>query len=144
MDYLPLCLARKRGEEKIKYEIPGLEEIFAESYGIPAYQEQLMLAARLVGLDPYEDEDRKFMKLIITKRESFLYLRDKFIEGGVSKGNSRDTMEALYERLFKEGRWAFNKSHSVSYTLLAFRCAWLKAHFPKEYTLAYKDVFPED
>lgn len=144
MDYLPLCLARKRGEEKVKYEIPGLEEIFAESYGIPAYQEQLMLAARLVGLDPYEDEDRKFMKLIITKRESFLYLRDKFIEGGVSKGNSRDTMEALYERLFKEGRWAFNKSHSVSYTLLAFRCAWLKAHFPEEYDLAYKDVFPED
>jgi DNA polymerase-3 subunit alpha len=144
MDYLPLCLARKRGEEMTKYEIPGLEEIFAESYGIPVYQEQLMLAARLVGLDPYEDEDRKFMKLIIMKRESFLYLRDKFIEGGVSKGNSRDTMEALYERLFKEGRWAFNKSHSVSYTLLAFRCAWLKAHFPKEYTLAYKDVFPED
>ncbi len=144
MDYLPLCLARKRGEEKVKYEIPGLEEIFAESYGIPAYQEQLMLAARLVGLDPYEDEDRKFMKLIITKRESFLYLRDKFIEGGVSKGNSRDTMEALYERLFKEGRFAFNKSHSVSYTLLAFRCAWMKAHYPEEYALAYYDVFPED
>jgi len=144
MDNLPLCLARKRGKEEAKYEIPGLEGIFAESYGIPAYQEQLMMAARLAGLDPYEGEDRKFMKLIITKRESFLYLREKFIDGGVSKGHPREIMEALYERLFKEGRWAFNKSHSVSYTLLAFRSAWLKAHFPEEYTLAYKDVFPED
>ena len=84
------------------------------------------------------------MKLIIMKRQKSLYLRDKFIDGGVSKGHPRKTMEALYERLFKEGRWAFNKSHSVSYTLLAFRSAWLKAHFPEEYAVAYKDVFPED
>ena len=84
------------------------------------------------------------MKLIIMKKQKFFYLRNKFIDGGVSKGHPREIMEALYERLFKEGRFAFNKSHSVSYTLLAFRCAWLKAHYPEEYALAYNDVFPED
>ena len=140
MDSLPLCLARKRGKEEAKYEIPGLKEIFAESYGVPVYQEQLMLAARLSGLDPYEDEDRKFMRLVIMKKkEEFLYLRNKFIEGGVEKGHPREAMESLYEWLLKEGHWAFNKSHSVSYTLLAFRSAWLKAHFPEEYARAYKE-----
>ncbi len=96
LEFLPECLARKRGEEKVVYESPGLEDILSESYGLPAYQEQIMRINDLVGLEP-KDSDKHW-----------------------------------------KGHYAFNKSHSVCYTLLAFRCAWLKAHYPEEYAQAYR------
>ena len=141
MDEIPQYLARKRGEEIVTYEMQELDPILAETYGIPAYQEQLMMIGKHMGLS--DADVLKFRKLVGMRNLTNEDVRDKFIEGGINLGHSKEAMEALYERLFEDGCWAFNKSHSVSYTLIAWRCAWLKAHFPEEYVQTYNKVFPD-
>ena len=138
---LPVCLTRKHSKEKVSYEIPELEAILRESYGVPAYQEQLMAIAKSVGLS--DADTVLFWKHISLKTMEYIDIRGKFIDGGINKGHSREAMEALYERLMKVECCPFNKSHSVSYTLIAWRCAWLKAHFPEEYVQTYNKVFPD-
>ncbi|MBP5504547.1 MAG: DNA polymerase III subunit alpha [Bacteroidales bacterium] len=141
LNLLPDCLARKRGEGKASFEIPELEAILRESYGVPAYQEQLIEIAKSVGLS---DVDAVlFWKHTALKKKEYMDVRGKFIEGGINKGHSKEAMESLYERLMNVGCWTFSKSHSVSYTLIAWRCAWLKAHFPVEYVQTYNNVFPD-
>ena len=142
MEFLPECLARKRGEKKAVYEIPGLEDILSESYGLPAYQEQIMQIGRLVGLDP--EDSGMLWKRVGIRTLSSPDLKELFIESGVRKGHPAEVMEALYARLEKEGSYAFNKSHSVCYTLHAFRCAWLKANYPEEYARAYSALTPRN
>lgn len=141
MDYLPSCIARRWGKEPVAYEIPGLEKILGETYGIPAYQEQLMLIGRLVGLS--EEDIHGFRKWIGMKSQKYSNEKDVFINGGVCQGFPKRTMAALHDRLSKEGLYSINKSHIICYTILAWRCAWLKAHFPKEYAQAYKEAYPE-
>ena len=123
------------------YEMLELEPILEESYGIPAYQEQLMMIGQCMGLN---DEDLlRFRELVGKRNLTYEDVRNRFIEGGINHGHSKDAMEALYARLYEDGCRTFNKSHSVSYTLIAWRCAWLKAHFREEYVQTYNKVFPD-
>jgi DNA polymerase III alpha subunit len=91
LNLLPVCLANKRGEEKASYEIPELEAILRESYGVPVYQEQLMAIAKSVGL--CDVDAVLFWKHISLKKMEYIDIRGKFIEGGINWGHSREAMK---------------------------------------------------
>ncbi len=136
MEYIPNFISRKHGEEDITYDIPDMEEFLAETYGITVYQEQVMLLSQKLAGFSKGDADvlRKAMgKKIFALLEK---LKPKFIEGGRERGHEPDILEKVWKDWEAFAAYAFNKSHSTCYSLVAYQTAYLKAHYPAEYMAA--------
>jgi DNA polymerase-3 subunit alpha len=136
MDYIPNFKRGKHNPESVQYLDPRLKPILEPTYGVAAYQEQLMeISKALGGFTPGEADTlrkaigKKNAKLIAT-------LKDKFIDG--CKGNEVEprVAEELWNWMEKAGGYSFNKSHSACYSFLAFQTAYLKAHYPQAYMAA--------
>ncbi len=145
MQYIPLFIERKHGREEITYDLADMEEYLAETYGITVYQEQVMLLSqKLAGFTKGEaDMLRKGMgkkkKRIIDK------LHPKFLEGGKARGHDPRILEKIWKDWEAFASYAFNKSHSTCYAIVAFQTAYLKAHYPQEFMAAvlmhnYSDI----
>ncbi|MDX1628890.1 MAG: DNA polymerase III subunit alpha, partial [Fulvivirga sp.] len=136
MEYIPNFIARKHGEEEITYDIEDMKEFLAETYGITVYQEQVMLLSQKLAGFSKGDADvlRKAMgKKIFALLEK---LKPKFIEGGKGRGHDPEILEKVWKDWEAFAAYAFNKSHSTCYSLVAYQTAYLKAHYPAEYMAA--------
>ncbi len=136
MEYIPSFIARKHGQEEIRYDLPEMEEYLMETYGITVYQEQVMLLSqKLAGFSKGEaDVLRKAMgKKIFALLQK---LKPKFLDGGEKNGHSRDILEKIWKDWEAFASYAFNKSHSTCYAYIAYQTAYLKAHYPAEYMAA--------
>jgi len=133
LEYIPNFIARKHGKEAITYDLKGMEEFLAETYGITVYQEQVMLLSqKLSGFTKGEaDALRKGMGK--KKKEIIDALKPKFIQGGEERGHSAEKLEKVWRDWEAFAAYAFNKSHSTCYSVVAFQTAYLKAHYPAEY-----------
>ncbi|MCK9422537.1 MAG: DNA polymerase III subunit alpha [Bacteroidales bacterium] len=136
MEYIPSFINRKHGREKITYDIPVMEKYLKDTYGITVYQEQVMLLSQqLAGFTKGQADSLR--KAMGKKIEAVMTeLKPKFIEG--CKNNGHD--EAVVNKIWKDweafANYAFNKSHSTCYAYVAYRMAWLKAHYPAEFMAA--------
>ena len=122
-------IKRKHGEEKITYLDPSLEKITKSTYGFLIYQEQIMqLANRYAGYTLGEaDILRRAMskkKLELLKSEE-----EKFIKKSVENNHSKDQAKKLFDLVLNFAGYGFNKSHSVVYSIVAYKMAYLKAHY---------------
>ncbi len=136
MEYIPNFIARKHGDEEIAYDIADMEENLAETYGITVYQEQVMLLSQKLAGFSKGDADvlRKAMgKKIFALLEK---LKPKFIDGGKEKGHDPEVLEKVWKDWEAFAAYAFNKSHSTCYSLVAYQTAYIKAHYPAEYMAA--------
>jgi DNA polymerase-3 subunit alpha len=136
MEYIPLFIMRKHGEEKIEYDLPEMEEFLNETYGVTVYQEQVMLLSqKIAGFTKGEaDVLRKAMgKKII---ELLQELKPKFIEGGIANKHPEEILEKIWKDWEAFAAYAFNKSHSTCYAYIAYQTAYLKAHYPAEFMAA--------
>jgi DNA polymerase III subunit alpha len=136
MDYIPLFIQRKHGEEAIEYDLPIMEEILKETYGVTVYQEQVMLLSQKLANFTKGQADvlRKAMgKKIIALLDK---LKPKFIEGGKANGHPEEVLEKIWKDWEKFAAYAFNKSHSTCYAFIAYQTAYLKAHYPAEFMAA--------
>jgi len=129
-------IARKQGRKKVVYDLPALEEILAETYGVILYQEQVMqIANRLAGFSLGEaDILRRAMGK--KKREEMAAQREKFLAGCASRKVPAKKAEKIFDLMAEFAGYGFNKSHSCAYALLAYQTAYLKAHFPVEFMAA--------
>jgi len=121
---------RKHGEEEITYEFPELEPILKETYGIWAYQEQVMKMSQiLAGFTPGEADTLR--KAIGKKKKELMeQMKDKFIEGAVKRGYDRKKIEELWSSIEKFAAYSFNKSHSTAYAYISFQTAYFKTYYP--------------
>lgn len=128
---------RKNGRVPVNPVHPIYDEIGRNTFGlISLYQEQIMLAVtRLAGMS-WEDAN-KIRKIIGKKGDpkEFDKYRDKFITGA-SENISKELAAKLWSDFEKSANYQFNKSHAVAYSLLTYRTAWLKHHYPLEYMYA--------
>lgn len=133
MEYIPNFIARKHGKEQISYDIPEMEEYLAETYGITVYQEQVMLLSQsLAGFTKGEaDVLRKAMGK--KKRDVLDEMKPKFIEQAKAKGHPEDKLEKVWTDWEAFAAYAFNKSHSTCYSVVAYHTGYLKANYPAEY-----------
>ena len=136
MDYIPNFKRGKHNPESVQYSDPRLKPILEPTYGVAAYQEQLMeISKSLGGFTPGEADTlrkaigKKNAKLIAT-------LKDKFVDGCKANEVAPKTAEELWNWMEKAGGYSFNKSHSACYSFLAFQTAYLKAHYPEAYMAA--------
>ncbi len=136
MEYIPLFIRRKHGLEKIEYSIPVMEKYLNDTYGITVYQEQVMLLSQeLAGFTKGEaDSLRKAMGK--KKRSLMDELKIKFQEGCARNGYQEPIVNKIWSDWEAFAQYAFNKSHSTCYALVAFQTGYLKAHYPAEYMSA--------
>ena len=136
MDYIPSFIARMNGKEEIKYDIPCMEKYLKETYGMLIYQEQMMLLSRLLAYFNREESYRLQNAMWKRKQDIIEVLKPKFIEGGKKNGHDPKVLEKIWTDWDNFG-WRFSmKSHAVSYTMIAYQTAYLKANFPYEYMTA--------
>ena len=127
---------RKRGEEPVSYALPELEAILEPTYGVITYQEQVMrIAQALAGISLAEAD---VLRKAVGKKDAELIRIElgKFIEKSVARGYDRRIIEELAGQIETFGRYGFNKSHSVAYSIVSLHTAWLKAHYPADFMAA--------
>ena len=127
---------RKHGRKPITYEHADLEPILADTQGLMIYQESVMRVAQKFAGYSLEEADnlrkacgKKIRALLAAERE-------KFIAGCVTQGYDEKLGTTLFDIIEPFADYAFNKSHSYGYGLVAYQTAWLKAHHPVEYMAA--------
>jgi DNA polymerase III subunit alpha len=136
MAYIPNYIDRKHGRESITYDLPEMEEILKDTYGITVYQEQVMLLSqKLAGFTKGQaDVLRKAMGK--KDRKTLDKMKDSFIEGATNNLFPRERLEKIWTDWEAFAQYAFNKSHSTCYAYVAHQTAYLKAHYPGEYMAA--------
>ena len=129
-------VARKQGRTEVKYELAQLEPILSDTYGVIAYQEQVMrIAQALAGFTLGQaDVLRKAMgkkdpKVMAKQREAFM-------DGARKKGVNEKKAAKIFDLMEYFAGYGFNKSHSTAYALLAYQTAYLKANYPWHFTSA--------
>ena len=129
-------IRRKLGQEKVTYPHPLLEDILEPTYGVITYQEQVMRIANVLGGFSLAEAD--VLRKAVGKKDQELADREvaKFVERAVAQGHSQKVMQELGAQIATFGRYGFNKSHSVAYSVLSYQTAWLKAHYPAEFMAA--------
>ena len=136
MDYIPDFVDRKQGRKPIEYDLPAMEEILKDTYGITVYQEQVMLLSRKLA-DFTRGEADTLRKAMGKKMLDLLNsLKDKFIAGGTKNGHPQETLERIWKDWVKFASYAFNKSHATCYAWVSYQTGWLKAHYPAEFQAA--------
>ena len=133
MEYIPSFIKRKHGDEKIIYDLPEMEEILKDTYGITVYQEQVMLLSQKIG-DFSKGEADILRKAMGKKQKEVLdKMKPKFLENSQRKGFKVDKVEKIWKDWEAFASYAFNKSHSTCYAWIAYQTAYLKANYPAEY-----------
>jgi DNA polymerase-3 subunit alpha len=129
-------IRRKLGQEKVSYPHPSLQEILEPTYGVITYQEQVMRIANVLAGFSLAEAD--VLRKAVGKKDAELIRRElgKFCERAMTLGHPRRLVDDLAAQIETFGRYGFNKSHSVAYSILSFQTAWLKAHYPAEFMAA--------
>jgi len=127
---------RKAGRSVVKYDLPVLEPVLADTYGVIAYQEQVMRMASVVAGFTMGQSDvlRKAMgkkdpKVMAKQREAFM-------KGALDKNVNEKKASKIFELMEFFAGYGFNKSHSTAYAFLAYQTAYLKANYPRHFAAA--------
>ncbi len=136
MEYIPKFIRRKHGTEPIDYPLPVMEKFLDDTYGITVYQEQVMLLSQELGGFTKGEADSLRKAMGKKKRSIMDEMKLKFQEGCHKKGYDENIVNKIWSDWEAFAQYAFNKSHSTCYALVAFQTGYLKANYPAEYMAA--------
>jgi DNA polymerase-3 subunit alpha len=129
-------IERKHGRQKVVYDLPQLEPILKDTYGVIVYQEQVMQISRTLA--GYSLGRADLLRRAMGKKDPAVMAKEKepFLEGAKTQGIDPKKAEAIFDQMAKFAEYGFNKSHSAAYALVAYQTAWLKSHYPVEFLAA--------
>lgn len=148
MNQIPRYIENKNNPEAIKYLHPKLEPILDVTYGCMVYQEQVMQIVRDIGGFSMGRSDlvrramgKKKMDVMEQERKHFIYGKTNEkgeieIAGAIRNGVDEETANKIYDEMIDFANYAFNKSHSAAYAVVAYQTAWLKYYYPVEFMAA--------
>ena len=136
MDSIPQYLENRRHPEKIRYKHPLLKDILDVTYGCIVYQEQVMTICRVLAGYSYGRADIVRRAMAKKKQSVMLEEREIFVSGAAKNGIDADTANEIFDDMVGFASYAFNKSHAAAYSVLAYRTAYLRCHYYKEYMVA--------
>jgi DNA polymerase-3 subunit alpha len=127
---------RKRGEEPVTYALPELRPILEPTYGVITYQEQVMRIAQVLAGISLAEAD--VLRKAVGKKDKDLIQEElgKFTAKAIARGYKPRVIEELAAQIETFGRYGFNKSHSVAYSIISLQTAWLKCHHPADFMAA--------
>jgi len=129
-------IARKKGEQKVSYPHPDLEEILKPTYGMILYQEQVMQIAQVLAGYSLGGADLLRRAMGKKKAEVMDQQRAIFTEGSVNNGVEEAQATHIFDLMAEFAKYGFNKSHSAAYALVSYQTMWLKSHYPAAYMAA--------
>jgi DNA polymerase-3 subunit alpha len=129
-------ISRKHGKTKVTYELPQLQEILQETYGVILYQEQVMQIANRLASFSLGEADILRRAMGKKKKEEMAAQRAKFMTGCQANKIAEKRAERIFNLMEEFAGYGFNKSHSCAYALLAYQTAYLKTHYPVEFMAA--------
>lgn len=136
LSMVPDYVKRKNDPKQVRFAHPELQSILAETYGLILYQEQVMLVAqRLGGLSPGEAD---LLRSALGKNDPqrINHWKERFLSSAKERGGlTQAEAEQVFRTIQQFSGYAFNKAHSVSYAMLTWRAAYLKANYPREFFL---------
>ncbi len=141
MDFIPTYIHNKHNPQDIVYDTPFLEPILKNSYGVIVYQEQVMQIFQQLAGYTYGQADlvrramaKKKKKELMEQKDKFIYgAPDEGITGCVSKGIPAEVAAKIFGDMESFASYAFNKSHAAAYAVVAYRTAYLKHFYLKEF-----------
>ena len=144
MDSIPRFIECSAHPEKITYKHELLRPILSVTYGCIVYQEQVIeIFRQLAGFSLGQADmirramSKKKHKVIDAERVAFVHGdAERNIPGALAKGVSEDVANSIYDEILDFASYAFNKAHAVSYAIVAYRTAYMKCHYPREYMAA--------
>ena len=127
---------RKHGRKAVEYLVPQLEPILKETYGVIAYQEQVMQIAG--DLADYTMANADGLRKAMGKKNqaAMVQYRELFMKGALENQIPQEKAKQIYDLMETFGRYGFNKSHSAAYALISYQTGYLKAHYPIEFMAA--------
>ena len=136
MDSIPQYIERRHGRETVEYHNPVLEKILSNTYGCIVYQEQVMQIFREIA--GYSLGRADIVRRAMSKKKTSVMEAERavFISGAGQRGMDAGEADALFEDMAGFASYAFNKSHAVSYAVLTYQTAFLKAHYMSAYMAA--------
>ncbi len=136
MDFIPMFIKRKHGQQNVEYPHPWLEDILKPTFGIMVYQEQIMQAAQIMAGFTLANAD--ILRRAMGKKKVEEMERQKvfFIEGATKKGVDKVHAEKIFNVMARFAEYGFNRSHSAAYSVVAYRTGYLKANYTGEYMAA--------
>ena len=144
MDSIPRFLECSAHPEKISYKHELLRPILSVTYGCIVYQEQVIeIFRQLAGFSLGQADmirramSKKKHKVIDAERVAFVHGDpERNIPGALARGVGEDVANSIYDEILDFASYAFNKAHAVSYAIVAYRTAYMKRHYPREYMAA--------
>jgi DNA polymerase-3 subunit alpha len=127
---------RKHKQTPIHYDLPELQPILRETYGVILYQEQVMEIAGKVAGFSMGQADLLRAAMGKKKTKEMALQKECFIDGAVRRGVSKHKATELFNLCAKFAGYGFNKSHSTSYAMISYQTAYLKANYPAEFMAA--------
>ena len=124
-------LRRRRGQEPVRYEHPGMERALADTLGVVVFQEQVLMVARdVAGFSAGEAE--LLRRAMSRKRsvEEMEALRERFVRGAMENGATEAQAHHVYDQLAAFSGYGFNRAHAASFALITYLSAWLKLYHP--------------
>jgi DNA polymerase-3 subunit alpha len=136
MKMVPEYISRKQGKTKISYELPELEPILKETYGIIVYQEQVMQIAGVLA--NYSMAEADILRKVMGKKKSAEMDKEKpkFLEGTKKHRINESKARKIWEQMQDFAEYGFNKSHSTAYAMISYQTAYLKANYPVAFMAA--------
>jgi DNA polymerase-3 subunit alpha len=128
-------IQRKQGK-KFTYLAPEMQPILEETYGIIVYQEQVMLIGVQVAGFTMAEADTLRKAMGKKKADVMAKMKAKFVDGAAGRGMAPQKAAELWDKIEPFAGYGFNKSHSVAYANLAYKTAYLKAHYPVAFMAA--------
>ncbi len=133
MKNIPSYINRRNQLEKIDYIHPDLEKILKPTYGIMIYQEQIMQIANVMADYTLGEADILRKAMSKKKKEILLNEEKRFKDRALKKGYDEKLIDRVYDLMLKFAEYGFNKSHSIGYSIVAYKMAYLKAYYPKNF-----------
>lgn len=146
MKMIPTFLNRKFGKERVEYLHPDLKPILEETYGTIVYQEQVLSIARKFAGFSYGKADLLRRAISKKKKAEMEQLKKEFILSSINNGYQKEIAEKIFDYIEKFADYGFNKAHSVSYAIVCYYTAYLKANYYPYYlsVLMNNDALSED
>jgi len=133
MNNIDTFIGRKQGKIKIDYYDESLKPVLENTYGLMIYQEQVMQVAHIMA--GYSLGEADVLRKAISKKKMDVLASEetKFTERALARGYSKEIVDKVYKDILKFAGYGFNRAHSVVYSVIAYRMAYLKSHYPKHF-----------
>ena len=142
MEHITRFIDAKHQRARVTYPHPALSDILKETYGVIVYQDQVLLILRMFA--GYSLGQADIVRKAMGKKIASLMAeeRQRFMEGATAKGFTQELAKEIFELILPFAGYAFNKAHSVSYAMVSYWTAYLKANYPVEFMTALLTCHP--